>query len=202
MSTTDGSTTEGNKSPDEIREEIERTRGNLGSNVDALADKVNPSSIAHRQTKKVKGKFTTIKESVMGSVEDAKDSGSSAADSLKDASQRAASAAKGNAIAVGLVAFGMGMLLSSLIPASEKEQELATAAKEKAGPAIDAVKTAGQDAAENLKGPAMEGLNSVKESAQDAVGTVRDEVQAGAGDVKERATDARENIARESIQDS
>ncbi|WP_200919300.1 DUF3618 domain-containing protein [Curtobacterium sp. Leaf261] len=43
--------------PDEIRAEIEATRGNLGSDVDALADKVNPSSIAHRQTEKVKGRF-------------------------------------------------------------------------------------------------------------------------------------------------
>ena len=32
-------------SPDEIRANIERTRSELGSDVDALADKVNPSKI-------------------------------------------------------------------------------------------------------------------------------------------------------------
>ncbi|WP_156364145.1 DUF3618 domain-containing protein, partial [Curtobacterium sp. Leaf261] len=53
--------------PDEIRAEIEATRGNLGSDVDALADKVNPSSIAHRQTEKVKGRFESVRESVMNS---------------------------------------------------------------------------------------------------------------------------------------
>jgi gas vesicle protein len=188
------STTEGNKTPDEIRRDIESTRGHLGSDVDALADKVNPSSIAHRQTEKVKGKFTSIKESLMGSVDDAHEAGSSAADALKDAPQRAANAAKGNAIAVGLVAFGVGLLLSSLVPASEREQELATAAKEKAAPAIDAVKSAAQDVAQNLKEPAKEAFDSVKDSAQDAGETVRDEARSAAADVKGRAEEARDTI--------
>lgn len=191
------STTDGSKTPDEIRREIEFTRSNLGSDVDALADKVNPSSIAHRQTEKVKGKFSSIKESLMGSVEDAQDAGSSAADTLKDASHKAARAAKGNAIAVGLVAFGVGLLVSSLIPASEKEQELATAAKEKAAPAIDAVRSAAQDVAQNLKEPATEAFNAVKDSAQDAVGTVKDEAQSAAGDVKDSAEEAQNNIQNE-----
>jgi gas vesicle protein len=188
------STTDGSKTPDEIRREIEFTRSNLGSDVDALADKVNPSSIAHRQTAKVKGKFSSIKESLMGSVENAQDAGSTAADALKDAPHKAASAAKGNAIAVGLVAFGVGLLVSSLIPASEKEQELATAAKEKAAPAIDAVKAAAQDVAQNLKEPATDAFNAVKDSAQDAVGTVKDEAQSAAGDVRESAEDARDTL--------
>jgi Protein of unknown function (DUF3618). len=41
-------------SPDEIRADIERTRRELGSDVDALADKVSPSKIVDRQVSKVR----------------------------------------------------------------------------------------------------------------------------------------------------
>jgi len=44
-------------SPDEIRADIERTRQELGSDVDALADKVSPSKIVDRQVDKVRGVF-------------------------------------------------------------------------------------------------------------------------------------------------
>ena len=36
--------------PDAIREDIERTRRELGQDVDALSDKVNPGKIAQRQS--------------------------------------------------------------------------------------------------------------------------------------------------------
>jgi hypothetical protein len=194
MSTTNENTNGESKTPEQIRDEIEETRSHLGSDVDALADKVNPSSIAHRQTEKVKSKFTSVKESLMGSVQDAKHSGSSATDALHDAPGKAVDAAKGNALAVGLVAFGVGMLVSALIPASNKEQELAETVKEKAAPALDAVKSAAQDAAQNLKEPALDGLNAVKESAQEAAGTVKDEAQSATEDVKDSAREAQENV--------
>jgi hypothetical protein len=59
MSTTDQNGS--SRTPDEIRAEIERTRAGLSYDVDALADKVNPSSIAHRQTEKVKSRFSGVK---------------------------------------------------------------------------------------------------------------------------------------------
>ena len=36
--------------PEQIREDIERTRAELSSDVDALTDKVSPSQVVHRQT--------------------------------------------------------------------------------------------------------------------------------------------------------
>ena len=40
--------------PDEIREDIERTRTELSRDVDALADKVSPTQVAQRQADKVR----------------------------------------------------------------------------------------------------------------------------------------------------
>ncbi|HYI32613.1 MAG TPA: DUF3618 domain-containing protein, partial [Glaciibacter sp.] len=125
--------------PEVIREEIERTRQELGEDVDALADKVNPSKIAQRQTDKVKGKLGSVKDRVMGSAgdvkervmgsaddvkgrvkgsaEDAKDKMGAVGDAVTDAPRRATQAAQGNPLAVGLIAFGVGWLASAFIPA-------------------------------------------------------------------------------------
>ena len=47
------------ENPDVIRADIEATRARLGTNVDAVADKVTPSNIVQRQTDKVKGASRT-----------------------------------------------------------------------------------------------------------------------------------------------
>ena len=61
--------------PEQIRREIERTRGELSYDVNALGEKVNPGSIARRQRDRVRGAAVSVKESVMGSASDAADSG-------------------------------------------------------------------------------------------------------------------------------
>ena len=42
--------------PDEIRREIEDTRGRLSSDVNALTETVSPSNVARRQADKVAGR--------------------------------------------------------------------------------------------------------------------------------------------------
>ena len=133
--------------PEQIRADIERTRSELGSDVDALADKVTPSKIVDREKAKVKGRISSVKDRVLGVVSDASgtassglDSASSALGSARDgvagAPSKVAEKASGSPIAVGLMAFGAGLLLASLIPASEKEKELASSAKDAAQPLI------------------------------------------------------------------
>ena len=61
--------------PEEIREDIERTRADLGQDVDALADKVSPNKIAERQGRKVRNAVTSLKDRVMGAASDATDGG-------------------------------------------------------------------------------------------------------------------------------
>ena len=82
------------QTPDEIRADIERTRQELGTDVDAVADKVNPANIAHRQTEKVKHSFSNVKETVMGKAEDVKDSVLGKAEDVKDTADDALENAK------------------------------------------------------------------------------------------------------------
>src|SRR6478752_3971709 len=174
-------------SPDAIRADIERTRRELGSDVDALADKVSPSKMVDRQADKVKNMFGSVRERVMGVADDAHDALDDAGATVTDVKDRVVAKAEGSPLAVGLIAFGAGLLLASLIPASNKEKEMAADVKDKAQPLVDEATGVAKQVGENLKQPAMDAANAVKESAQDSMQTVKQDAQEAAGEVKDQA---------------
>lgn len=205
--------------PDVIRQQIEDTRANLSYDVDALNEKVNPARVVDRRVTRTKDAVGGLRNRIMGES----DSGgglSSASDSVKGAASNAAgtvsnaassavdtvsqtpdaviSKTQGNPLAAGLIAFGVGWLVSSLLPTTEKEKQLAsqaeTAVKEHSQPLVDAAKQASQEAAESLKPAAQDAFESVKGTAQEAVQTVKDDGQSAAGDVQGQAQQARENV--------
>jgi gas vesicle protein len=197
------------ENPDAIRADIEATRARLGTNVDAVADKVTPSNIVHRQTDKVKDAVFGVKDKVMGAADTATSnvhsvtgsagSGISssigdAGSAIADAPHRAAVKTQGNPLAAGLIAFGAGLLVSSLIPPSQKEREAAEALKNAAEPVTTQLTDAAKDMAEGLKEPAQEAMENVKATATDAVQTVKDEGQGSVSDVKASAVDAKDRV--------
>ena len=177
--------------PNAIRSDIERTRAELGQDVDALADKVNPGKAVHRQSEKVKGAFLRAKDRIMGSAHDAADSTGgalhSAGEAVGQTPQRVASATRGNPIAAGLIVLGAAWLVSSLIPASRPERDMAEKAKDAAAPLVDEVKNVAQDAAEHLKPEAQQAVDAVKGRAGEAVDTVKAEGKDAATVVKDAA---------------
>jgi ElaB/YqjD/DUF883 family membrane-anchored ribosome-binding protein len=203
--------------PDEIRRNIERTRAELSGDVDALTEKVTPSRVVSRRVDKVRSSVSSLRDRVMGPASDdgpetsdtggsareslssaaggAKDSLSSAASSMSDAASSAPSAVKertqGNPLAAGIIAFGVGWLLSSLLPASEPEKQAATQVKDKATEvAQPQVQRIAQEVAGNLKEPAREAAEQVKSTATDATQAVSDHAKSAAQDVKEDASQA------------
>ncbi|MEE6271855.1 DUF3618 domain-containing protein [Georgenia wangjunii] len=193
--------------PDQIRADIERTRSALSNDVDALTDKVNPSNIAHRQTEKVKDTVAGVKDKVFGSASSASDSvrgtagsfsdsAGSLAGSAKDAPHLAKRKAEGNPLAAGLIAFGVGLLVSSLIPSSEKERDIAEQAKSSQAvkDATEAAKSAAKESAEHLREPAQEAAQQLKESATESAERVKSEGTDAAGDVKDTAQQSKENV--------
>ncbi|GAC1499830.1 MAG: DUF3618 domain-containing protein [Pseudarthrobacter sp.] len=211
------------ENPDAIRSDIEATRARLGTNVDAVADKVTPTNIVHRQTDKVKEAVFGVKEKVMGTndttpaytnaytgqrvgqghgagdtLHDAAGTVSAkfsdAGEAIGDAPHQVKAKTQGNPLAAGLIAFGAGLLLSSLIPASEKEREAADALKTAAEPMTTELTEAAKDMAQGLKEPAREAMENVKATATDAAQNVKAEGQTAAADVKDRATDAKDNV--------
>lgn len=191
--------------PDVIRADIEQTRRRLGTNVDAVADKVTPSHIIQRRTQKVRNAIFGVKESVMGAADDTRanvrnamdDAGGTlhnAGEAISDAPHQLAVKAQGNPLAAGLIAFGAGLLVGSLFPASQKEREAAEAVKSAAEPMTSQLTEAAKDVAEGLREPAQEAMENVKATAMDAREHVMEEGQTAMQDVKGRADDARGNV--------
>ncbi|HET8583563.1 MAG TPA: DUF3618 domain-containing protein [Jatrophihabitans sp.] len=187
--------------PEAIQREIERTRATLSDNVDRLTEKVSPPRVVGRQVDRAKSRATNLRDRVMGSAGDgsglrgagdslgsaagsAKDTVSSATEAVSAAPQALRQQAQGNPLAAGLVAFGVGMIVSSLLPASQPEQQLAAQAEEKAKELAEPVKQAGQQLAEDLKPAAQEAVEQVKSSAQDAAQQTTEQAKSATEDVK------------------
>lgn len=197
------------ENPEVLRANIERTRADLSADVDALADKVSPSHIVDRQTAKVKDSVrrgvSGVRDRVMGVADSASDGTHAALDGVSDsladagsaigdAPHRAAVKTQGNPLAAGLIAFGAGMLISSLIPASEKERQAADAVKNAAEPLTNELGQVAQEVGHHLQEPAQRAMDSVKATAGEAADRIKDESQAAAGDVADQASQAKDNI--------
>jgi gas vesicle protein len=185
-------------SPDAIRADIENTRREFGRDVDALADKVTPSKIVQRQTDKVRGAFHSMRERVMGTADDAgesmRDAASSVASGVSDAGHRVVAKAEGNPLAVGLIAFGVGLVAASLIPASAKEKRLAEDIKEQAQPLMDEAAGVARTVGEDLREPLQEAATAVRERATEAASTVQQDATDAAHTVTDSAADARDHL--------
>lgn len=180
--------------------DIAATRSNLSRDIDELTDKVSPARVVDRRKAAARNRLGSVKERLMGSASNAGGSvGGAASNATGSVSDTASSAldsvgsrAQGNPLAAGLVAFGAGMLISALIPASQKEAELAKsavdAAKEHGQPVLDEAKSVGQQMGQDLKESAADSAQQVKASAQESVENVKQEGQSSAETVKQDAT--------------
>jgi cell division septum initiation protein DivIVA len=154
--------------------------------------------------------------SVAGSAKDVAGSAKDVAGSAKDTMAAKASSAggmagsvpeqarqraRGNPLAAGLIAFGAGWLLSSLLPATEREQqaaaELKDLAAEKGGPVKEQLSQAGQEATQSLRESAQQRAQSVKETATGAASTVAGEAQSQSSDLTNHAQEARSRVAEQ-----
>lgn len=186
--------------------EIEATRARLSRDTDELGDKISPHRIVQRRTEAAKGRLGSVRDRVMGSASSAGEtvtsagstvsSGASGAvgtvgDRMGDAAGMAQARTQGNPLAAGLVAFGAGMVISALFPASEKEKQLGQTAvdtaREHGQPVIDEAKSVGQEMGENLKGSAQQAAEEVRSTAQESTETVKQETQSSAESVADDA---------------
>lgn len=180
------------QSTEELNQDIESTRQRLSRDVDELSDKVSPGQMAHRRKEAARNKLWSLRDKVMGSAEDARDSlssvGDSAAESASDAMHSVRRKAQGNPLAAGVIAFGAGMLLSSLFPATEAEQNLAQEAKDRAQPIMDEAKSAGQQVGQRLKDAGQQAAQEVGSTAKESAQHLREEGKSSAQEVKEQAS--------------
>ena len=173
--------------------EIAGTRRELTRDVDELYDKVAPSRVIERRKASMRGRVTSMKERVMGTAErgahSAATTGHSAVSAVSAASDTATGAVhavesrtQGAPLAAGLIAFGAGMVVSALVPASEAE----TQAAEDHG-LVDEAKAVGQQVGDSLKESAAGAADELKASVQDSARTLQEEGRTSAGHVRDDA---------------
>lgn len=108
---------------------------------------------------------------------------------------------QGNPLAAGLVAFGLGALVGSLLPETEKEHELAEQAKDRLEPVTEGVtaelKSAGQEVAEDMKQEAQQAVEETKQTVADAAETVKGDAKGAADHVRDESQDRAQQVKSE-----
>ena len=139
------------------------------------------------------------------STGDVRDEAAYRADQARGAVQNAPATARaktrGNPLAAGLIALGAGWLVGSLLPSTQKEQELVADAADRVQPhaqhAVESAKSAAQEVAQDLKEPAQEAAQSVKETAQSGAQEVKQQGQGEAQHLKSSAQDSAQSVRDE-----
>ena len=202
----------GQGTEEQLTQDIEARRAELSRDLDALTDKVSPAQMVERRKEATRSKARSIRDQVMGTAQDSRQgvasAGTGAADSMTGGAQGAVGAierqTEGNPLTAGLVAFGAGWLVSSLMPASEKEAQAAHQLVESAKDSrlADEARSVGQEMGQNLKESASEAADQVKSAAQDSAETVKQEGQSSAESVKtegqERAQHVQQDVQKRS----
>ena len=181
-----------------VERRVDRARDTVGR----LKDKVmgdNPTNSGQHLGGGVQGAASTAADRVSGTASSAassvQDAASTAAGAVQETPQAIRRQTRGNPLAAGLIAFGAGWLVSSLLPASRREQELADQAKQVAQEKVQPVmQQVASEVGDNLREPAQQAVASVRSTAQDATDTVTAEGRAATQDVSGRAQDATDTL--------
>ena len=152
-----GSATAGERSPTQIRAEVERTQADLHRNVRELNERANPSRVIARKKESIQGSLSSARERIMGVPGSVAESSEGVANSVRHTTQ-------GNPLAAGAVALGVGWIIGGLIPVSETE-------KRKAGQMVDHAKEQLQPLAEQAAEQAQPALDKINQTVAPDSGT-------------------------------
>jgi Protein of unknown function (DUF3618) len=179
---------------DELRRDIEETRSDLGSTLDAIGDRLSPGRIVERRKNRVRRALGRMREQVMGSestptalADRAGSAASSAADAARHAPEAIRERTEGNPLMAGALALGAGFLVATVLPMSRKEKDLGGEVREKAQPVVDELTEAGREAAEHLKEPARQAAGEVKSTARESAEELKSTAKDGAHEVSDSA---------------
>lgn len=198
----------------ELRAELEDRREALGHDLVAIGDRVSPGRMVQRRRAAIGQSFGRARQRVMGTADSARASVGSAGSSVGSSVGGAASSVAGTVkevphmieertegapLAAGMVAFGLGFLASSLLPASRTEERAAARLQPALESAAGEFGTAGQQVAHDLADEAKSAAQDLKATAQDAAQGIKDEAtqaaQARTEDAKAAADEVKQTAS-------
>jgi hypothetical protein len=170
----------------------------MGGTLEAIGDRLSPERMVERRKAAVGQTMTRMRERVMGSpgyqepitqrmreraegmASSASETARSAAERVQQAPEMVANQARGNPIAAGVVAFGLGALFASAFPRTETEQHLLDTARPQLDNAKRELREAGRDMAAEARDEAKSAAQEVTEASKQAASTVADEAKSSA----------------------
>jgi ElaB/YqjD/DUF883 family membrane-anchored ribosome-binding protein len=174
------------QSPEELKQDIETTRTELGETLDAIGDRVSPGRMIERKTNRVRQGLRGARDRVMGvaqsAVEGTKEHLGATADAVREAPQAGRQQTQGSPLVAGALAFGVGFLVASLLPKTAIEDQAAEQLADGIEPVKRQLVEAGRETAEHLKDPVREAVNDVKETATAGAQQVAEQARQGADD--------------------
>ena len=201
--------------PEAIRRDIAATRTDMEGTLEALNDRVNPHRVYRRRTGRARQRWASFRASVMGSDDPSGSSRSlsdrtpdvdvsgrarQAGQAVGDAPAAAKRRTRGNPLAAGMIAFGVGALIGGALPESDAERRLAREADdqldlqgtrqrltERAQQAGQDLKSTAQDKAEDLKTSAQDAAQDVKADARQEGERVRDDAKRSGQRMREQS---------------
>jgi len=186
------------QSPEELKQDIESTRADLGETLDAIGDRVSPGRVIERRKNRTRQRLAELRERVMGAasdtVETAKDRLAATADTVREVPQAGRQQTQGRPLVAGALAFGLGFLVAAVLPRTEAEERAAAQLAEKVEPLKQELTAAGQDVAEQLKEPAQQAATQLKESAVSAAHEVADQARDGVDQTASAGRQATEEL--------
>lgn len=177
--------------PDQIRQEIEDTRSEMGDTVDALAHKAD---VKTRVKESIAGKRDRVVDQfkgTTGNIGEATPDGQQ----LKDGAHRAVGVAEENPLGLALAGVAGGFLAGMVLPSTRIEDE-------RVGPLADSVKETavetGQEALDRGKEVAgqvaEQAVEGVKDAGKNALETAKEAGQEQAEELKESAKEGVEEV--------
>jgi hypothetical protein len=197
------------KTAEELRMEIDQQRTDLTRDFEMVGDKVSPSRILERRTEAAKGKLRSVRDAVMGTADDVGSATTSRLGSVRDSASgmagqvsgavshtedRIEQGTRGNPLAAGLVAFGFGLLVATVIPESRREREMARKVQPQLEHAAQVAVEAGHEVADTLTPAVQDAGAQVGQVAKDAASELGQTVKEHAGDAAETARGAAQDV--------
>jgi ElaB/YqjD/DUF883 family membrane-anchored ribosome-binding protein len=180
------------KSAEELKAEIADNRAQLSDTMDAIGDRVSPGRMIERKKNRVAQTARSLKERVMGTVDDVGHSVSGAAHDTTQGVSNMPDAirtrSQGNPMVAGGIAFGVGFLAAVAFPASRTERDATSTMMSKAEPVTGELTKAAHEIADHLKEPAQNAVAEVKTAANQAATSVTDTAKDSAQHTSDEAT--------------
>jgi hypothetical protein len=163
--------------PDDIKQDIERTRDDLRDDVSALEEKVSPRRVAQRSADRVKGSVGEVRDTLMGSADRSQ---TQVRESVGGAPVRLRRQTQGNPLAMGLAAFALGWLASSLLPPSQAERRAGKTLREESAQRAQPIGESARRVVEDVQEPLRQAVHDVGEQARESTQAVAEEAKRAA----------------------